>query len=217
MLKVGIVKIPSNENEAELENIISELYEDRRKSLAKIKNEKSRREGAFAGLVLQRMLGELGYKKEDIIIVKNEHGKPYINSIENPPVYFNLSHSHGYVACAVSDNEVGIDIEAIREFNIKIAERCFHKKEYEYLKQFSGKEQEEKFCRIWTMKESYLKFTGQGISIPLASFCVSPPDLRIEEVTDEARCLYWNKVSFLTPEAPAGYLISLCKWQVKKP
>lgn len=36
------------------------------------------------------------------------HGKPYL--LNYPDVHFNISHSGEYVACAVADSPVGVDI-----------------------------------------------------------------------------------------------------------
>ena len=42
------------------------------------------------------------------------HGKPYLASAEGPaPVHFNLSHTRDLLLIAVSDTEVGIDVEAL--------------------------------------------------------------------------------------------------------
>ena len=106
-----------------------------------------------------------------------------------------MSHSGNYVALAYGDCALGIDIEKIREKDSAVAKRCFTQEEYEYiLKGFSNnsiklhedsngmlKDINRRFFRIWTMKESYLKCTGTGISIPLNSFYVNPATLMVED------------------------------------
>ncbi len=57
---------------------------------------------------------------------------------------------------------VGVDIECIREYDEKLAERFFSREEQDYLK-FSM-DKNENFTRIWTSKEAYGKFTGGGIT-----------------------------------------------------
>ena len=86
-------------------------------------------------------------------------GKPYFKDSE---VKFNLSHSKGYVACAVSIGvELGIDIEASEisgERAKKLAKRYFSEEEQnEVLKKH------EIFARKWTEKEARAKFFGESI------------------------------------------------------
>ena len=81
--------------------------------------------------------------------------------------FFNLAHSGSKVICAVSSYEVGCDVEMKCCDGLKIAKRFFHEKEFEYLKSIRTKEQQDKeFLRLWTMKEAFVKATGEGIAMP---------------------------------------------------
>lgn len=115
------------------------------------------------------LIRNLGLKNSEIEIVYNEYGKPFLKNIQ---LYFNLSHSNKWVVCGWSNNEIGVDIEKIDKVNIDIAKSLFCKDEYDYIK--TGKEYEKykKFIQIWTLKESYIKYIGKGLTIPLNSFCV---------------------------------------------
>lgn len=97
---------------------------------------------------------------------QNEFGKPYL---VNQRMHFNISHSKNIVAVAISDTNIGIDIEStkIRAFELDIAKKYFCPNEYDAIisKQHS-------FTSIWTKKESYIKFMGKGLKIPLNSFDV---------------------------------------------
>ena len=72
---------------------------------------------------------------------------------------------------AVSDEEIGIDIEMNRSVNEGIVSRCFTEDEAEFAKQG-----EENYLRIWTGKEAVLKFLGTGFSLSPKSFSVLPLD-----------------------------------------
>ena len=91
-----------------------------------------------------------------------ETGKPYVGV--GSGMYVSISHSHGLCAAAVSDSEVGVDIEYIdpsrsTERLKRLAARFFSQDELEYV---SGLP--ERFYEIWCAKESYLKYTGAGLS-----------------------------------------------------
>lgn len=91
-----------------------------------------------------------------------EHGKPYFETFKD--FHFNVSHSGNFVAAAFSESAVGLDIEVLRQSDLKIANRFFSEEEKEYAKD------NETFFHIWTRKEAFIKQTGEGMSRPLPSF-----------------------------------------------
>jgi 4'-phosphopantetheinyl transferase len=83
----------------------------------------------------------------------------------------------------VLDHEIGIDVEnSIRKIDINIANRFFSKQESEVLGQTMENEKQNLFFDFWTLKESYIKARGRGLSIPLDkfSFTISPEDTAIQ-------------------------------------
>lgn len=112
----------------------------------------------------------------------NYYGKPFIaENDQAAPLYFNLSHTEGLVACAVSINgDVGVDVETLnsRETILEIAPSVFTPNELDAL---SGKENQiQYFYRLWTLKEAYIKHQGKGLSIPLQDFEFTLRDRKIE-------------------------------------
>ena len=104
---------------------------------------------------------------------KNKHGKPRLRTgITDIPLFFNLSHAGGVTACAVVlDHEIGIDVEdSTRKIDINIANRFFSKQECGVLGQTREAEKIGVFFDFWTLKESYIKSKGRGLSIPLDKF-----------------------------------------------
>ncbi|MGB4655098.1 MAG: 4'-phosphopantetheinyl transferase family protein [Bacteroidales bacterium] len=99
-------------------------------------------------------------------------GKPFLSDYEG--YNFNISHSKNWLACAVSDVNVGVDVEGIRKINSKVADRFFTEREVRYLNTLNGDERNEMFIRFWTIKESYLKAIGKGLALELNSFNIEP-------------------------------------------
>lgn len=97
----------------------------------------------------------------------NSYGKPFL--ISRPHFHFNISHTGHYVACALADESVGIDIELIKPADLRIAERFFASDETEYI---MADEQALRFYEVWTKKESRIKWEGTGLHKPLSSFSV---------------------------------------------
>lgn len=114
-----------------------------------------------AGLLLSYMLREQGIclKKEELEY--SPAGKPCLK--EHKDIHFNLSHSGNFVACAVSNCPVGIDIQEIKEYNKKVVMRFFAKEEQSLLEmQMCKEERDRSFTTLFSTKESYAK--KQGIS-----------------------------------------------------
>lgn len=89
-----------------------------------------------------------------------ELGKPQIVNI---PKKFNLSHSGDYVVCAVGGGEVGADIQKWVPYKERTAERFFAPTEWKLLQELPASQRTELFYRLWSRKEAYGKYTGQGI------------------------------------------------------
>ena len=104
----------------------------------------------------------LGVAVADMRFGVREFGKPYLANHEN--AHFNISHSGDIVVCAVYDKPVGVDIQKMNDVNFdSIANRVFTKNEQERYLSAPQEKQREQFYKIWTAKESYIKFLGTGI------------------------------------------------------
>lgn len=99
--------------------------------------------------------------EQQIEIMSN--GKPVFKGL---PIHFNISHCKGMVACALAPCPVGVDVESGRLVTEALIKKVCATWEKDYIR---GQEQEERFLRIWTLKESYLKMTGEGLRVPLPS------------------------------------------------
>jgi 4'-phosphopantetheinyl transferase len=105
---------------------------------------------------------------------RNRFGRPFISSPQNAePLHFSLSHTDGFVACAVSPCErVGIDVEATDRpaAHLEIARAFFSTAELADLMSLPPAQQKERFFDIWTLKEAYAKARGMGLQLPLDQF-----------------------------------------------
>ncbi len=93
------------------------------------------------------------------------HGKPSLQSNQKR-LYFNVSHSNNLMLVALTLNHsIGIDIELKRpldDMNL-IARDILSDNERRVFQTKTNKH--DWFFRIWTLKESYLKAIGTGLSI----------------------------------------------------
>ena len=151
--------------------------EDTVRKVTGYKNPGVRRTKLLGEGMIRRLLFRLwGLHKEDYLIRIGEHGKPLVESRFS--VWYNLSHSGDYIVAAFSHLEVGIDIEQKRKARMEVARRFFHPAEIQCLQNLAGDAQDELFFRYWSVKESFLKYTGSGLSSPLSGFEVRFVDHR---------------------------------------
>ena len=154
----------------------SAVGDARRAKVDRLRRYSDKRLSLGAGLLLRYALLEWGIEGLPEFFY-GENGKPYIAG--SP--YFSLSHSGDIVVCAVSDFEVGADVEKIRRANMRLARRFFQPDEYAILSLIeSDDERNELFFRIWTMKESLMKCTGGGLALSPRDFRAVPSELSTE-------------------------------------
>jgi len=136
------------------------LSDERREKVQKIRSASGKKESVVAYLLLRLALLEI-YTINDIVVFDHlDKGKPVLRDF--PQIHFNLSHSKNVAACVVSDFEVGVDVQYIRKVSDKAAKRVLTKAEYEEFK--TKPDPDEYFCKIWAIKESVMKKTGQGMA-----------------------------------------------------
>ncbi|NCB91292.1 MAG: 4'-phosphopantetheinyl transferase superfamily protein [Clostridia bacterium] len=143
-----------------------EVLHEKNKSLSTLKKEAGEQTRCGRELLSQLVweMYQISLKAEEEPIQVGVSGKPYLR--EHEDIFFNISHSGEYVACVVADVPVGIDIQHHAEGRIeKIANKILSPSEMLQFEQ-EGRSAES-FYHFWTKKESYLKFTGEGISCEL--------------------------------------------------
>ncbi|MDX2322112.1 MAG: 4'-phosphopantetheinyl transferase superfamily protein [Moritella sp.] len=127
--------------------------------------------------------------------VKGVKDKP---EIVNPPLplRFNISHTDNLIICAVMlNNDIGCDVENTQRTSdvLSIAKYSFSEIEINDLLAQSTAQQTSRFFDYWTLKESYIKAWGLGLSIPLKDFSFTLPDNQQQENVD---CIDDIKLSF---------------------
>ena len=144
-------------------------------------------------LMLSQLLAEWGRAHHTPLhptptFLYNDYGAPYI---EGGP-YFTISHCKTAIAVAVSENPIGIDIEAIRTFKPELMRKTMSPAEQQRITSSATPDQE--FIRLWTQKEALLKLQGTGIISDL------------HHVLDHTLDLSWTEISHLSPD----YICTIC-------
>ena len=143
-------------------------WEARREKVMRFRSEGDRRLCLGAGLLAFHALREAG--ASDLSIRRLEYGKPVLAA--HPDIHFNLSHSGALAVCAVSDRPVGVDVQTMITYDPGLAARCLQPGERAWLE--GETDRDRGFTRLWTRKESWLKRSGAGLSVPMRSFPALP-------------------------------------------
>ena len=154
----------------------------------------------------QKYLKSVDYK--DIRFGRTESGKPFIAEPLITDIDINISHSGDYcVVAADNSSKVGVDVMKIeysgqtndRPLNdfFRLMNKQFSKTEWVFINFGSNDWQKlSRFIRLWTLKESYVKAVGTGISSPLnqISFQCLTPDLKVGKIISDSKVTVNNQL-----------------------
>lgn len=179
----------------------------RQQKIALLKHGKDKCRSLAAGLLLDHALGSCGLQEKSAEYEIGEWGKPVFKY--HPDISFSLSHSGDYAICTVGDGPLGNDIEQKKEGRLKVADRFFAGEELAWLYDAEDDaEREQRMFRLWTMKESFLKATGRGMSLSLKDFSI-----HVEEASGRARVRHsfdGNYYSLREYREIEGYCTAVC-------
>lgn len=190
--------------------------EERRRCRAFLRDE-DRAVFRAAHALLRRALSRHGaVRPEQWRFTCGAHGRPALDPAmpEATRVLFNLTHTQGLAACAVSVADegsllVGVDAErTTRQLDLEgISSLVYDPRERAMLDRLIAHEKRRRFFTLWTLKEAWLKARGYGMT-------VDPRTVRFEFASDDARRdLHPRAVCFSPslpqPEEPARWAFSV--------
>lgn len=114
----------------------------------------------YPEMLLRYKAGELlSVSGRDLLIRYNPFGKPYFP--DYPTLHFNISHTRNAFSVGICDLPIGVDIEKDNSADLAVAQRVFTDNEITYIYEKGGST-DRRFNEVWTGKESYLKWRGEG-------------------------------------------------------
>ena len=155
-----MVYIDDKTDAFDLQKALQTISEQRRQQALRFKHEQGQRLCVAAYLLLKRALREQEGILENPVFAYGPHGKPSI--VGHPELHFSLSHCKEAAVCVLSRHPIGIDVESIGRYRETVAHYAMSDAEVARIEQAEHPDVE--FVRLWTMKESLLKLTGEGIN-----------------------------------------------------
>lgn len=160
--------------EEELERLCDLIDRKRYDKVSATRHKAARKRSICVGLLLRYSFLKAGNCEEEwmqVEIKQGEYGKPFLTNY--PDFQYSLSHSGEWAVCATDTKPVGIDIQEMKHWNLNLAKRFYHEKEYGRLlnqEKFSTKNQTKAFYSMWTAKESAVKRSGRGIGAGISQY-----------------------------------------------
>ena len=197
MLKLYRININHFKDPLEDKRLLQLVDDSRRQKVLRYLMPEDRKRSLGAGIIIRKILNENGLCED--CLKYSENGKPVADN-----VFFNISHGGDYVVGVASDCEIGCDIEKNGNAPLEVAERYFYLSELEYIR--SAADKSRAFFTLWTLKESYVKQSGQGMTVKLTDFAFQPeldPGWREVPCTDE-------KVGAMQCKLKEKWILSVC-------
>lgn len=177
----------------ELDRSIASLPQWRQEKALRFKHVQGRKECTYAYLLLCQALKEVYGITEPPSFQIGEHGKPTL--VGHPDIHFNLSHCKQAVACVVSSQPVGVDIESVGRYKEALTRHVLNDNELAGVQ--AAPDPQLPFTRLWTQKEAIVKLTGRGIDDDLQNLLIK-----------------YNNVSLHTEAHPdKGYVLTVAQWK----
>ncbi|WP_434304888.1 4'-phosphopantetheinyl transferase family protein [Clostridium botulinum] len=205
-MEIYAVKI-SDINEEKLNELCLLIDSEKKYKVEKFVNKRDKIRTLIGEILIRTIIVEkIKIGNKHIKFNKNQYGKPYLKEYSN--FNFNISHSGEYVLCAVDNKSIGIDVEEVKHIECEeIAKNFFTIKEFDYIANQDLKFQLDRFYEIWTLKESYIKCCGQGLSIPLKSFSIEVDQYENIKVISNNK---YKEHTFKLFHIGLGYKVAVC-------
>ena len=175
MAEVYVLHVRDDLHEDAFNRLMSYVDAEKQNRILAFHFFRDRQLSLFADILIRYLVSKkLQIPNGEMSFSRLENGKPYLCGQEH--FHYNLSHTKGYVVCAVHDREVGVDVENIGRYDADLAQRIFHPEEMKVLREQPEADHAATFYDIWTKKESYVKLLGDGLRLPLKSFSVYAPE-----------------------------------------
>jgi 4'-phosphopantetheinyl transferase len=172
MARVYAIKLDEELSEASYQLLLGKVSDEKRAKIQKFYRRQDSIRSLFGNLLIRYLLiKQKGLSNAAISFSLSTYGKPSV--VGSDDLHFNIAHSGDWVVCVMDKHPVGVDVELITPIDMGVAETYFSAWEQKTLLALPENEQIALFFELWTLKESYIKLKGKGLSIPLSDFTIS--------------------------------------------
>lgn len=188
-------------DEAALTKIRPNLSDSSQEKILKNRSLKEQWRATLSELLLRNVLvQELGIAETSIKIEIDSQRKPFLKGGKR---HFNLSHSGSMVVIATDDVPIGIDVEYVQPLDdLEHLIVNFSQEEQQAYQSMIPEQRIDFFYDLWTLKESYIKAVGKGLSYGLDSFTltISEKEIHLSKETGPVDTAWYFKRYMFGPK-----------------
>ena len=175
---------------ADVSSYINLLSEAEKKAVHQVRSDDRRLLKSWAHAYVRQTIADyMHIAPQDLQFTEGDHKKP---GFSNPgALHFSISYTTDAAAVMISQGPAGLDLEKLRPHKMRFKDNLGTPAELARLRQ--SPEDLPLFYEFWTRKEAWLKYTGEGLSVPLNSFDVWRPPIsdRLHTIYKEGYCISW--------------------------
>lgn len=211
MSEIYMLHLAKKTEEEIFRNLFSVVSEERKQRIRKFRFRQDAERALFAEALVQYVIS-VRFRKSypQYRFDCNCYGKPFVQG--HPEWQFNVSHAGKWVVCGFSAGDIGVDVEQIVPVEIELPEYAFSPGEYARLRALEAGKLQEAFFDLWTLKESYVKYRGLGLSLPLNQF---------EILSDGEKAVLLPSGTeppcFFRKDIGPGYKLAVCTTEKEEP
>lgn len=150
----------NNHSSEEYKKFFTTIKKEKQYKITNILKDDDKKRSILGEILLINLLNEINIDYNSITIIKNKYGKPFIKDMN---LFFNISHSKDFVVCAISKNEIGIDIVQVSESKESVINQFATYKEKQYINELKNDYFKRSF-EIFALKEAYFKCLGTNLN-----------------------------------------------------
>lgn len=213
MIELYYCKLPESRESTGIDKLLFHVSKERQLRIKRFVKIDDAYRSLIGDLLVRFALKErYGSIDRELKIETNDYGKPFLSEYRS--IHYNISHSGEYVVCAVHDDAVGVDIEYMGPYDLPLAKEFFTEEEYQDL--LNAKDDGlATFYDIWTLKESYVKAVGEGLSKPLKDFSMKKHTDGFVQITDIHTDRQITDYICKQYMVDSGYRLSVCAHHAK--
>ena len=174
----------------DVSSYINLLSEAEKKAVHQVRSDDRRLLKSWAHAYVRQTIADyMHIAPQDLQFIERDHKKPEFSN--SGALHFSISYTTDAAAVMISQGPVGLDLEKLRPHKMRFKDNLGTPAELARLRQ--SPEDLPLFYEFWTRKEAWLKYTGEGLSVPLNSFDVWQPPVsdRLHTICKEGYCISW--------------------------
>ncbi|MFP7333175.1 4'-phosphopantetheinyl transferase superfamily protein [Shouchella clausii] len=205
-MNIGAIRLPSPLSDSDFQQAYARADLSRQRKIDAYLHRKDKERSLVGDMLVRLMLfRHFGYVSLKVPFTADRFGKPHLEGQSG--MHFNISHAGDWIVCAVDSSPVGIDVELIRTIDMAVTNHYFSDAEQERLNAVPPENKLSYFFDLWTLKESYVKAIGKGLSEPLRLFTIDLSVHEIKLISTKKKDTAWK---FRQYEIDRAYKLSIC-------